>query len=109
MQLPGRAFPPFVWAERGQLSREDLRFLDGNVDFHDVPSFSDRFDVAGRDRAGIRAVFDAPRRERLTLPDGLRVEGQGQWLIGYRLGALVSPGDVAASVDEMRAIAETMR
>lgn len=103
------AFPAFVWTERGQLPREDLRILDGIVDFHDVPSFSDRFDVAGSDRAGIRARFDAGRRQRLALPDGLRVEGRGEWLIGSRVGALISTGDIEMRVEEMRAIAEAIR
>lgn len=104
---------PFVWVERGRLGREDLRRYGEPIDWPgESPGessggmrFSDDYQVVGRDRRGLRDLFTPEARDRFVLPRGLRVEGAGAWLIGWRPGERLEAAELPAIVDAMRKIA----
>lgn len=104
IRMDDRELPAFVWVRRGRIEREEQRRLGESLDFGGALTFSDRYEVFGSDRAGLRALFSDALRPGLELPPGLHVEGAGSWVIGYRPGRVIPAEEIAARIDEMKQV-----
>lgn len=102
--LGTRLLPDFEVRPENVFHKIGTAFGYQDIDFAERPGFSSRFLVRGKDEEAVRALFDERRIEALEGTPGICVEGGGAWLVVYRAGKRRNPNDIAAFLEEVRAI-----
>ncbi|MFK7895159.1 MAG: hypothetical protein AB8G23_04945 [Myxococcota bacterium] len=103
-RVPGSNGAAFALTARGAISKGSSAKLGTPMSFPDEPGFGDRFDLAGPDHAALRERFSPAVREQLSLPPGLRVEGAGDWVVGFYPERELTPTEWADLVEAMKPI-----
>ena len=105
----GAGFPPVLLAERTTVSEAELRSSGGEVLLTSPVAWIERYLLAGRAKAPIREIFPPEVREVWTLPRGVRIEANGDWVVVYRPGRVSNPstfewerGDVESLLEPWR-------
>ncbi len=106
----GRPLPDFdLSPTRGSLRRVGNRFGMAAVTIEGQAAFRDRYVLAARDPAAVRALFTPPVLDALTAQPGWFIEGRGnQWLL-YRVKERVAPAGMGAFLDRGLGLLDLLR
>ncbi|MCA9502499.1 MAG: hypothetical protein H6748_13660 [Spirochaetaceae bacterium] len=108
LQRSGAERPAFVWTERDAETTSLERALGEPISFPDAPGFGDRYALRGADRPALRARFEAAEPATLRLPEGVRVEGAGEWIAAWRPGRRLEPEEIRALLEALRPTAQRL-
>ena len=89
---------------------EPKRFLSeyyGTVPFTEVPEFSRRYLVYGKEEERVRELIGKELQQMIGTEKGWSIEGLGEWLIVYR--GRIKPTEIAAYLGRAESISRALR
>jgi len=109
VHLPAAALPAFELRPEHLLHRIGGHFGYQDIDFPDQPEFSSRYLLRGENETAIRTLFDARVLDHFARDGGWSVEGRGDWLVLWRRGGRLRPGDLRQLTVDGERVARAFR
>ncbi len=101
--------PDFVLSPENILHKVGQLLGYQDIDFDSSPAFSNRYLLRGPDEDAIRAAFSIETRSFFEQQPGWTAEVRDGTVAVYRSGKPVKPEDLAAYVEETRAVLRALR
>ena len=108
VRLDGAVWPSFRIVPRGTPVRGLGHSAGSVVGFPDPGPFDERFRVEAPDHDRILERLSAERRKGLEPPEGLVLEGGGDWLVAYRPGRRLAPQELTAVREQLAICADRL-